>query len=200
MLDSDKRVLHQNAIRLFQDETTREWFTSFDVKYKSGKEAGRHALTDATAFATVALPSHYSAIYAVLDHVKQRLGPDWQVQRVIDWGAATGSGLWFVQCSIEGESCIMTNNPRRASGHAFQPPGADKRSPLEMEDTQLSRSTLRNYLGLDKREGLVRIGKRLIRGTFSRGVASNQTHIAYVHLYRRRNGGASCVLAEVVTR
>ena len=35
----------------------------------------------------------------------------------------------------------------------------------EGADIQVSKSTLESYLGLDKREGLVRIGKRLMRGT-----------------------------------
>ena len=52
----------------------------------------------------------------------------------------------------------------RASGHAFQPPDVENQGPQEMEDIRLSQSTLGSYLGLDKREGLVRIGKRLIRG------------------------------------
>ncbi len=95
---SDKPQLHHDAKRLFFDDSSprTEWDSAYDVKYKSGKEAGKHSLRDATAFATVALPSHYSAIYAVLDHVKLRLGPEWQVRRVIDWGAATGSALWSV--------------------------------------------------------------------------------------------------------
>lgn len=80
-----------------ESATKVEWNASYDAQYKSGKEAGRHALKDATAFATVALPAHYSAIYSVLDHIKQRLGPEWELERVIDWGAATGSGLWSVQ-------------------------------------------------------------------------------------------------------
>lgn len=33
-----------------------------------------------------------------------------------------------------------------------------------MEDIRISRSSLVSYLGIDKREGLVRIGKRLLRG------------------------------------
>ncbi|KAI0718887.1 Rsm22-domain-containing protein [Cerioporus squamosus] len=145
--DSDKHELHRDAKRLFMDESPSrvEWNSSYDAQYKSGKEAGRHALKDATAFATVALPAHYSAIYSVLDHVKQRLGPEWEVERVIDWGVATGSGLW-------------------ASGHAFQQSSAAAESaPTDMEDIQISRSSLGSYLGIDKREGLVRIGKRLIR-------------------------------------
>ena len=98
LTDSDKPTLHQDAKRLFSSETAagEEWNSAYDMHYKSGKEAGRHALRDATAFATVALPSHYSAIYAVFKQLKQRLGQDWQVDRVLDWGAATGSGLWFV--------------------------------------------------------------------------------------------------------
>ncbi|KAH9897940.1 mitochondrial small ribosomal subunit Rsm22-domain-containing protein [Cubamyces lactineus] len=138
---SDKPSLHQDAKRLFLDDSGQcpEWSPTYDIKYKSGREAGKHALRDATAFATVALPSHYSAIYAVLDHARLRLGPEWQVRRVIDWGAATGSGLW-------------------ASGHVFQDPAHE-----DMAERQVSQSCLDSYLGIDKREGLVRIGKRLIR-------------------------------------
>jgi len=50
---------------------------------------------DGTAFASIALPAHYAAIYAVLDHVKRRLEREWNVERVIDWGTGTGSGLWY---------------------------------------------------------------------------------------------------------
>ncbi|EIW64053.1 mitochondrial 37S ribosomal protein RSM22 [Trametes versicolor FP-101664 SS1] len=142
---SDKPQLHRDAKRLFFDDSSprTEWDSAYDVKYKSGKEAGKHSLRDATAFATVALPSHYSAIYAVLDHVKLRLGPEWQVRRVIDWGAATGSALW-------------------ASGHVFQG-RAGERGPADMSGFEMAQSSLDSYLGIDKREGLVRIGKRLIK-------------------------------------
>ncbi|KAH9858264.1 mitochondrial small ribosomal subunit Rsm22-domain-containing protein [Lenzites betulinus] len=141
---SDKPVLHQDAKRLFFDDSgpRAEWDASYDVRYRTGKEAGKHSLRDATAFATVALPSHYSAIYAVLDHVKQRLGPEWQVRRVIDWGAATGSALW-------------------ASSHVFQ--SGIESGTADIAATEMAQSTLDSYLGIDKREGLVRIGKRLIK-------------------------------------
>ncbi|KAI0800808.1 mitochondrial small ribosomal subunit Rsm22-domain-containing protein [Fomes fomentarius] len=145
--DSDKNTLHHDAQRLFmgEDGSQAEWHSSYDAKYRSSKEAGRHALRDATAFATVALPAHYSVVYSVLDHVKQRLGPEWEVRRVVDWGAATGSGLW-------------------ASGHAFQrEPDTIERAPTDMEVIRISNSRLGSYLGIDKREGLVRIGKRLIK-------------------------------------
>ncbi|KAI0652334.1 mitochondrial small ribosomal subunit Rsm22-domain-containing protein [Trametes meyenii] len=142
---SDKPTLHQDAKRLFFGEgaSGAEWDSSYDVKYKSPRDAGKHSLRDATAFATVALPAHYSAIYAVLDHTKRRLGPEWQVQRVIDWGAATGSALW-------------------ASSHAFRV-HTDERAPSDVTDAQISQSSLGSYIGIDKREGLVRIGKRLLR-------------------------------------
>ena len=89
-------MLHVDAKRLFTDhgEDNGEWDTSYDVRYKTGEQRARHAERDGTAFASVALPAHYSAISAVLDHLKQRLGPDWSVQHIIDWGAGTGSGLW----------------------------------------------------------------------------------------------------------
>lgn len=159
---SDKPSLHQDAKRLFLDDSGQrpEWSPTYDIKYKSGREAGKHALRDATAFATVALPSHYSAIYAVLDHARLRLGPEWQVRRVIDWGAATGSGLWSAERYINSKySKLIMIPPSRASGHVFQDPAHE-----DMAERQVSQSFLDSYLGIDKREGLVRIGKRLIRG------------------------------------
>lgn len=92
-------MLHVDAKRLFgtaDEADDPEWDSQYDVKYKSHKQAYRHSKRDGTAFASVALPAHFSAIYSVLEHVKQRLGSKWQVERVIDWGAGTGSGLWLV--------------------------------------------------------------------------------------------------------
>lgn len=91
-------MLHVDAKRLFSggDAKDAEWDSTYDVRYKSGKQAFRHSERDGTAFASVALPAHYSAIYSVLNHVKQRLGPELNIRRVIDWGAGTGSGLWSV--------------------------------------------------------------------------------------------------------
>ena len=98
-LDSDKSMLHVDAKRIFgtaDDTADSEWDSQYDVKYKSSKQAYRHSERDGTAFASVALPAHFSAIYSVLHNVKQRLGPKWQIERVIDWNAGTGSGLWSV--------------------------------------------------------------------------------------------------------
>lgn len=99
ILGSDKSMLHVDAKRIFgtADETNdSKWDSQYDVKYKSYKQAYHHSQRDGTAFASVALPAHFSAIYSVLAHVKQRLGSEWKVERVIDWGAGTGSGLWLV--------------------------------------------------------------------------------------------------------
>ncbi|OBZ68493.1 Rsm22-cox11 tandem protein 2, mitochondrial [Grifola frondosa] len=141
---SDKSMLRVDAQRLFlNDEDETEWETSYDVKYKSRHQAARHAERDGTAFASVALPAHYSAIVAILDHVKRRLGPGWKIEHVIDWGAATGSGLW-------------------AAAHSFQRK-ADTGFTSETDDPQLSQTIVTTYRGIDKREGLVTIGKRLLR-------------------------------------
>ena len=97
--DSDKSMLHVDAKRIFGtagDPADTKWDSQYDVKYKSHKQAYRHSERDGTVFASVALPAHFSAIYSVLDHVKQRLGPELQIERVIDWGAGSGSGLWLV--------------------------------------------------------------------------------------------------------
>jgi ribosomal protein RSM22 (predicted rRNA methylase) len=97
-VDSDKHQLRYDAKRLFQDpEGSQEesrWEPRYDVKYRSRRQTARHSERDATAFAAVALPAQYAAIYSVLDHVKTRLGPDWKVENVIDWGVGTGSGIW----------------------------------------------------------------------------------------------------------
>ena len=98
-LDSDKAMLHVDAKRIFgtaDDAANSEWDSQYDVKYKSYKQAYRHSERDGTAFASVALPAHFSAIYSILHHIKQRLGSKWQIERVIDWNAGTGSGLWSV--------------------------------------------------------------------------------------------------------
>lgn len=97
--DSDKPLLREDAKRLFLDETgdSAKWDATYDAKYKSWQQNTRHAERDGTAFASVALPAHYSAIYSVFDHVRQRLGPSWSIQRVIDWGCGTGSGLWYAR-------------------------------------------------------------------------------------------------------
>lgn len=90
-------MLHSDAKRLFSAPGSGEdaWQTEYELrKYKSLKQAGRHAIRDGTAFASIALPAHYAAIYSVLEHVRRRLEPSWDVKRIIDWGSGTGSGLW----------------------------------------------------------------------------------------------------------
>ncbi|KAG6865333.1 hypothetical protein C0991_003433 [Blastosporella zonata] len=103
--ESDKVQLHSDAKRLFFDDESAgsesEWEAHYNPQdYRSRKQASRHSERDGTAFASVALPAHYSAILAVFDHLKRRLEPSYKVERVIDWGAATGSGLWF--CPHDG--------------------------------------------------------------------------------------------------
>lgn len=94
-LDSDRHLLRRDAVRLFSEHGDDDnWDPSLNVRYKSHKQERRHAERDGTAFISVVLPAHYSAIYAVLHHVKLRLGPQWSVQNVLDWGAGSGSALW----------------------------------------------------------------------------------------------------------
>ena len=94
-LDSDKHLLRRDAKRLFNEHGDDDnWDPSLNVRYKSHKQGRRHAERDGTAFISVVLPAHYSAIYAVLHHIKSRLGPQWSVQNVLDWGAGSGSALW----------------------------------------------------------------------------------------------------------
>ncbi|KAJ7361271.1 mitochondrial small ribosomal subunit Rsm22-domain-containing protein [Mycena albidolilacea] len=146
--ESDKKQLHVDAQRLFQERDDQggfedRWDADYDTKYRSKAQARQHADRDGSAFASIALPAHFSAITAVLDHVKRRLEPDWRVERIIDWGAGTGSGLW-------------------SGAYVFQEPHASE-EPKEEIDLVLSNTTVRHYLGIDKREGLVTVGKRLLR-------------------------------------
>ncbi|KAH7922862.1 Rsm22-domain-containing protein [Leucogyrophana mollusca] len=145
---SDKTQLHSDAKRLFFDSETggdvgSGWDPTYDVKYRSRRQGARHFDRDGTAFASVVLPAHYSAIYSVLEHVKHRLGSELRVERVIDWGTGTGSGLW-------------------ASLNSFQK--APTSETVVEDDPRLSNSSIITYLGIDKREGLVSIGKRLLKG------------------------------------
>ena len=97
--DGNKSLLHSDATRLFTSlgtggENEVDWDTQYDKSYRSRTQAARHYARDGAAFASVALPAHYSAITAVLHHLKLRLGSVWEVNNIIDWGAGTGSGLW----------------------------------------------------------------------------------------------------------
>ena len=125
-IESDKAKLHVDAKRLFYDEDLGRaaeygWETIYDQKYNSRTQASRHAERDGTAFATIALPAHYTAIFSIFDHLKRRLGPTWEVGRVIDWGAGTGTGLWFDLLIVMvvdprpelslGRHCILSRSP-----------------------------------------------------------------------------------------
>jgi hypothetical protein len=95
LLDSDRPLLRRDAKRLFNgDGNDNDWVPALNVRYKSYKQERYHAERDGTAFSSVVLPAHYTAIYAVLHHVKSRLGTQWSVKNVLDWGAGTGSALW----------------------------------------------------------------------------------------------------------
>ncbi|KZT08624.1 Rsm22-domain-containing protein [Laetiporus sulphureus 93-53] len=143
--ESDKHALHADASRIFAHDTEEdaEWTAAYDVEYRSRKQAARHAERDAVAFASIALPSHYSAICSVLDHAKQRLGPQWRVERVIDWGSGAGAGLWASSHSF------------RATAHEDANPGT--------HNAQISHSNMSSYTGIDKRMALVKVGERLLK-------------------------------------
>lgn len=160
-LDSDKSMLRVDAKRIFgttDDTDDHKWDSQYDVKYKSNKQAYRHSERDGTAFASIALPAHFSAIYSVFDHVKRRRGSEWQVERVIDWCAGTGSGLWLVVVFVRRLLLIWIF---RASACSFQ--NAHR---ADMEKLSLGDSKIQSYLGIDKRDGLVAIAKRLLQSEF----------------------------------
>jgi hypothetical protein len=166
--ESDKRQLHNDAKRLFlaseqeSGSSEAEWEAKYDVKYRSRTQAARHFERDGTAFASIALPAHFSAIYSVLDHAKRRMGPEWNVENVIDWGAGTGSGLWYDQSKQRGILTYLHMPSLRASLYSFQKT-SDTHFENAANELEISRSNMTTYLGLDKRDGLVAIGKQLLR-------------------------------------
>lgn len=99
-LDSDKSRLHSDAMRLFakmdSDENTTGWELQLDPKYRSYKQGARHAERDATAFVSIAMPGHFTAIYSVFKHLEHRMTGGFEPERIIDWGAGSYSGLWCV--------------------------------------------------------------------------------------------------------
>ncbi|CAK5280377.1 unnamed protein product [Mycena citricolor] len=144
--ETDKRQLHNDAQRLFNQGDNSDgddhWNAEHDTRYRTKAQAREHSERDGSAFASVALPAHFSAITAVLDHVKKRLEPEWRVERILDWGSGAGSALW-------------------GSAYSFQEPNAG--GITEVTDRTLSNTSLRQYIGIDKREGLVTVSRRLLK-------------------------------------
>ena len=84
---------------------------------------------------------------------------DWEVERVIDWGSGTYAGLWlvlFLLHKAETDKCDC-----RASLFSFR--RLTEKS-VEMDELDAAHSTVQNYLGIDRRTGLVAIGDRLLKG------------------------------------
>ncbi|KDR85631.1 hypothetical protein GALMADRAFT_84637 [Galerina marginata CBS 339.88] len=142
--NGQKTTLRSDSMRLFktsvEGSSEESWDSQYDTVYSSRQQAAKHAIRDGTAFATVALPAHYSAITSVFHHVRLRLEPSWEVDRIIDWGAGTGSGLWASLYSFH-------------DGAQFDENFSEKTAVA---------SKIRSYTGIDKREGLVSIGKKLL--------------------------------------
>ncbi|KLO20780.1 Rsm22-domain-containing protein [Schizopora paradoxa] len=140
--DRQRPQLQENAKRLFHGDAhgrSDGWGSDYDPSYRSRRQAARHAEADGTAFATVALPSHYSAVSAVLHHVKVRLGNDWTLRHVLDWGSGAGSCIW-------------------AFLYAFQ-----KGRTFGDSEPELSQAYIESYLAMDKRDGLTAMAKKLLK-------------------------------------
>ncbi|PPQ76992.1 hypothetical protein CVT25_014809 [Psilocybe cyanescens] len=151
--DEATPVLRSDSTRLFKnsggEQGQGEWDTMYNTNYSSREQTLKHAVRDGMAFATVALPAHYSAIMSVLLHIKLRLEPTWEVNKIIDWGAGTGSGLW-------------------ASAYSFQDQNSSDSEAAH--DATVAGSSIKSYIGIEKRVGLVSIGKRLIAHTPKSGL------------------------------
>jgi hypothetical protein len=144
-----------------EQEGSPEWETKYDVKYRSRLQASRHFERDGTAFASVVLPAHFSAIYSVLHQAKRRLGPEWNVNKVIDWGAGTGSALWWVSTLAWKWSIVLTFSVyERASLYSFQK-SAPQATACTANEAEIAGSSIVECIGIDKRDGLVTIGRQL---------------------------------------
>lgn len=64
----------------------------------------------------------------------------------------------------EGFGSPLKSVSTRAAAHTFQKP-IDEGQRASADEPQLRHSKITNYMGIDKREGLVTIAKRLLRST-----------------------------------
>ncbi|KAF8963940.1 mitochondrial small ribosomal subunit Rsm22-domain-containing protein [Flammula alnicola] len=148
--EGEKSEIRSDAMRLFAAPGTNgksetDWDAQYDKVYRSRVQAARHSERDGTAFATVALPAHYSAITSVLHHLKQRVDPSWEVKNSL--------------IGVQAPAVVYG----RASLHSFQNK-VENATDITNDKTVVA-STIKSYLGLDKREGLVAIGERLVAST-----------------------------------
>ena len=153
--------LRADAKRLFfvEDSNAKRgsWVPSYDATYRTRRQIASHAERDGAAFASVALPAQYSAIYAVLAQAKWRLGPLWNVTNVIDFGSGAGSGIWYEfqpSCYFNAAYTRI-----RAAMHSFQVPDS------KILEPRVSQSTIESYISIDKRNTLITLAKKLAKST-----------------------------------
>ncbi|KAI4528744.1 Rsm22-domain-containing protein [Schizophyllum commune Loenen D] len=164
--DADKHKLREDALRLFGTDVGGEdsaWSADYDVSYGSREQRMRHLEGDGTAFATVALPPHYAAIASVLRHLRQRIEPDFRLERVLEWGSGAGSGIW-------------------ASMHVFQEKLPNGTYDTDLNDLKILSSTISSYTSIEKREGLRMIGKHLLKNM---GLSEN--HVNWQKAYHEED-------------
>ena len=83
----------------------------------------------------------------------------------------------------------------RASLHAFQQ-SKEAVDEAFVDEPELHRSNVLTYLGIDKREGLVSMGKRLLKGIFFLSVSL----ILCSYAFRREIGWSKHFVAEIISR
>lgn len=90
------------------------------------------------------------------------MGSDWTIDNVIDFGAGTGSGLWYVPLvqSLGASHIIL-----RASVYAFQ--NKDVKADDDSKHKTALDTTIKFYKGIDKRAGLVSIGEIIVGSRLS---------------------------------
>lgn len=138
-------MIRTDAERLYQSQ---DWNTTSSPRYKSRKQAARHAERDGLAFAAVSLPPRYSVIYRVLFDLRWRLGREHIIERVMEWGGGLGSGAW-----------AALNVFKR---HESYNPTASLEE--EMNEGRLEDSSVKQYWSFDKNLGMIAAGKKLLQG------------------------------------
>jgi ribosomal protein RSM22 (predicted rRNA methylase) len=93
------------------------------------------------AFISVGMPAHYAAISAVLEEIKHRFEPEWEVQEVLDFGSKSGTGFWYVDWRIYHWRDQTTYH--RAAHKVL--------------------GDIKHYVGVDSRVGLSELAKELLR-------------------------------------
>ncbi|KAF9513878.1 hypothetical protein BS47DRAFT_1343701 [Hydnum rufescens UP504] len=182
--ESDKHQLRSDAKRLFLQPSTRksprredEWTTELPEKFKGSKKlkASRITPREALVFAVISMPAQYAAITNVLHETRNKLGKQWadQIHGFIDFGSGTGSGIWAALNEFRGSKTVVEADPG-PSGSLSDPVTISSPHANENDGGPLANSTIKHYLCLENRFGMLKTSKRLTRDV---SMGSTRIHV-----------------------